>query len=107
MSHIGAFWTYVSRGDLLLVSAVVGGSALGELVGRVRLNTKRAVLAGGGLMVAILSSAMLYPFISMASEKGHGHVDSWVSCVASTGLLTLSTLAGAICIWTANGGHDE
>jgi hypothetical protein len=109
ITNTGGFWAYVVRGDLLLVSATLGGTALGELVGSPRANPRAAVAAGGAVAVNAFAAAILYPFISVAAEKQgqsaslHTGVVVWVSVVS----LVVTLIAGGRCVGVAREEQHE
>lgn len=98
-------WAYVYRGDLLLVSAVLGGTALGELVGAptpTAIDTTSyeisAILAGGAVAASIFGAALLYPLVNLAAESEQFTLDASAVAICSLLSLLLTIFSGANCI---------
>jgi hypothetical protein len=108
LTSAGGFWAYVQRGDLLLVSVTLGGTALGELIGS-RAEARSAVTAGGALVVNAFAAAILYPFISVAAEKAGKGTSSGLhsSAVVTVSIISLAVTlaAGVQCIRIARKGQ--
>jgi hypothetical protein len=107
LTSAGGFWAYVQRGDLLLVSVTLGGTALGELIGS-RAEPRSAVTAGGALVLNAFAAAILYPFISVAAEKvGKSASSSFhSSAVVTVSILSLAVtlITGVQCVRVARKG---
>jgi hypothetical protein len=104
LTSTGGFWAYVQRGDLLLVSVTLGGTAFGELIGS-RAEPQSAVAAGGAVVLNAFAAAILYPFISVAAEKvGKSPNSSFhpnAIVIVSIISLAVTLIAGVQCVRVA------
>jgi len=105
----GGFWRYVERGDLLLISATLGVTALGELVGLTEVDSRAALASGGAIAVNAFAAAILYPYISVAAEDPtkFRNLDSTLVVIISIVSIIVTAVAGSRCISVSLNNSNE
>jgi hypothetical protein len=96
--HTPGFVEFLSRGDLLLVSATVSGVAIGELFGsQGRTAGGLEVFMGGIAFAVALLSALLFGLITTAESQGQ-HPAEAIAATWTAILFVLSVASGAGCV---------
>lgn len=89
------FGGLVADGELLLISALIAGGALGELVGRFPKYPLLNVVAGGGSVLTLFFSSLYYAHVATSSEatpEAVAQISLWVF------VMTLLTGFGCIAL---------
>ena len=92
-----SFTMLISRGELLLVAAVISAEAISRLIGSEKKRGIRKVLAGGGCIIILFLCAGWFASISADLATGN-HVDAQVVTYNSIWMFMFALISGGSCV---------